>query len=193
FTPDKQDEVLNLMTERARFMATQPGFVSIALHRSKDGTHVVNYVQWRDADSLAAAHHSPEFRKKWPQFGKIADEIEPSLYDMVRVEAAWRRLQPRASGGGLLLEVFDLALLLLRQSDVIKSIEQAMLAVRVDFEMDDTAVRATDFLLLEIDCQCCVGAALGIVEQLLEIFGRHADRQQAILEAVIIEDVAERR
>ena len=45
FMPDKQDEVLNLMTERARFMATQPGFVSIALHRSKDGSHVVNYVQ----------------------------------------------------------------------------------------------------------------------------------------------------
>ena len=88
FTPDRQDEVLNLMTERARFMATQPGFVSIALHRSKDGTHVVNYVQWRDADSLAAAHDSPAFRKKWPQFGRIADEIEPSLYDIVHVEAA---------------------------------------------------------------------------------------------------------
>jgi heme-degrading monooxygenase HmoA len=87
-TPDKQDEVINLMIERARFMATQPGFVSIALHRSKDGSHVVNYVQWRDAESLAAAHHSPEFRKKWPQFGKIADEIEPCLYDLVHVEAA---------------------------------------------------------------------------------------------------------
>jgi heme-degrading monooxygenase HmoA len=43
------------MTERARFMAKQPGFVSIALHRSKDGSYVVNYVQWRDADSLASA------------------------------------------------------------------------------------------------------------------------------------------
>jgi len=86
--PDRQDDVLNLMTERARFMATQPGFVSIALHRSKDGTHVVNYVQWRDADTLAAAHHSREFRKKWPQFGKIAEEIEPCLYDIVHVEAA---------------------------------------------------------------------------------------------------------
>jgi hypothetical protein len=40
-TPDKQDEVVNLMIERARFMATQPGFVSIALHQSKDGSHVV--------------------------------------------------------------------------------------------------------------------------------------------------------
>ncbi len=37
-----QDEVLKLMIERARFMATQPGFVSVNLHRSKDGTHLVN-------------------------------------------------------------------------------------------------------------------------------------------------------
>ena len=81
-TPDKQDEVLNALhgvAARLRFHCS---------HRSKDCSHVVNYVQWRDADSLAAAHHSPEFRKKWPQFGKIADEIEPCLYDIVHVEAA---------------------------------------------------------------------------------------------------------
>jgi heme-degrading monooxygenase HmoA len=86
--PDKQDEVLNLMIERARFMATQPGFVSVNLHRSKDGSHVVNYIQWTNAEKLAAAHHSPEFRKKWPRFGQIADEIEPCLYDVVFTEAA---------------------------------------------------------------------------------------------------------
>src|SRR5579871_6775359 len=86
--PGKQDEVLNLMKERARFMATQPGFISINLHRSKDGSHVVNYVQWRNADQLAAAHHSPEFRKKWPRFGELVQEIEPCLYDVVHVEAA---------------------------------------------------------------------------------------------------------
>jgi heme-degrading monooxygenase HmoA len=86
--PDRQDEVLKLMTERARFMATQPGFVSVSLHRSKDGSHVVNYIQWRDAKQLEAAHHSPEFRKRWPRFGEIAEEIEPCLYDVVHVEAA---------------------------------------------------------------------------------------------------------
>jgi len=83
-----QDEVLNLMKERARFMATQPGFISVNLHRSKDGSHVVNYVQWTSADKLAAAHHSPEFREKWPQFGKLVREIEPCLYDVVHVESA---------------------------------------------------------------------------------------------------------
>jgi len=87
-TPDNQDEVLKLMTERARFMATQPGFVSVALHRSKDGSHVVNYVQWTSTEKLAAAHHAPEFRKKWPRFAEIAKEIEPCLYDVVHVEAA---------------------------------------------------------------------------------------------------------
>ena len=83
-----QDEVLNLMRERARFMATQPGFISVNLHRSKDGSHVVNYVQWTSADKLTAAHQSPEFRKRWPQFGEMAREIEPCLYDVVHVESA---------------------------------------------------------------------------------------------------------
>ena len=55
--PTNQPEVLELMAERARFMATQPGFVSVSLHRSEDGSHVVNYVQWRNRKLLEAAHH----------------------------------------------------------------------------------------------------------------------------------------
>ena len=85
---DNQDEVVKLMIELARFMAKQPGFVSVNLHRSKDGSHVVNYVQWTSADKLAAAHHAPEFRKKWPQFGELVKEADPCLYDVVYVEAA---------------------------------------------------------------------------------------------------------
>jgi heme-degrading monooxygenase HmoA len=86
--PDHQDEVIQLMTERARFMATQPGFISIALHRSTDGSHVVNYIQWANREKLQKAHQSPEFRQKWPQFGKLAEEIDPCLYQVIHVEAA---------------------------------------------------------------------------------------------------------
>jgi heme-degrading monooxygenase HmoA len=86
--PGNQDEVISLMKERARFMARQPGFVSISLHRSEDGSHVINYVQWTDKAKLAAAHHSPEFRKKWPRFGELVQDVEPSLYDVVQIEAA---------------------------------------------------------------------------------------------------------
>jgi quinol monooxygenase YgiN len=86
--PDNQDEALALMTERARFMAKQPGFVSVSLHKSEDGGHIVNYVQWTDRKKLEAAHHSPEFRKKWPRFGELIKEAEPCLYQVAHVEAA---------------------------------------------------------------------------------------------------------
>jgi quinol monooxygenase YgiN len=86
--PDNQTEVLDLMTERARFMAKQPGFVSVSLHKSEDGGHIVNYVQWTDRKKLEAAHHSPEFRKKWPRFGELIEEAEPCLYEVAYIEAA---------------------------------------------------------------------------------------------------------
>ena len=85
--PETQNEVLRLMRERSRFMATQPGFVSVNLHRSNNGSHVVNYIQWADRKQLAAAHHSPEFRKKWPRFGELIDEVDPGLYEVVHVQA----------------------------------------------------------------------------------------------------------
>ena len=84
--PGQQDEVLALMTERARFMATQPGFISISLHRSQDNSHIVNYIQWADRRQLEAAHQSPEFRKRWPEVGEKTQDIEPCLYDVVLVE-----------------------------------------------------------------------------------------------------------
>ena len=71
---DNQEEVLKLMIERARFMATQSGFVSVNLHRSKDGSHVVNYermtlflhprsgvlrLAFKDRDLVFFAHRQP--------------------------------------------------------------------------------------------------------------------------------------
>jgi heme-degrading monooxygenase HmoA len=80
--PEKQAEALLLMHERARFMARQPGFVSISLHRSLDGRRIVNYIQWKNLNLLRLAHESPEFRKEWGHFNQITDEIDPSLYEV---------------------------------------------------------------------------------------------------------------
>src|SRR5262249_60924616 len=82
--------------------------------------------------------------------------------------------------------------LLVWEPDNREAIEQAMLAVRVDLEMNYAAIRAANFLLLEVDCQRCVGAAISIIKQLFQIFRRHTDRQQAVLEAVVVENIAER-
>src|SRR5437762_6789743 len=71
--PDKQAEALRVMAERARFMARQPGFISVSLHRSLDGRRIVNYIQWQSRDLLRSAHQSPEFRKEWGQFANGQD------------------------------------------------------------------------------------------------------------------------
>src|SRR3977135_2696032 len=82
--PDKQTDVLSLMTERARFMARPPGFISISLHRSLDGKRIVNYVQWQSSDLLRSAHRSPEFRKEWRHFDHLTEEIDPHLYEVAQ-------------------------------------------------------------------------------------------------------------
>jgi heme-degrading monooxygenase HmoA len=83
--PGKQDEALSLMSERARFMSRQPGFISISLHRSLDGRRIVNYIQWENRDLLHAAHQSPEFRKEWGHFDDLTDDIDPHLFEVARV------------------------------------------------------------------------------------------------------------
>src|SRR5262245_10980963 len=82
---ESQAEALRLMSERARFMARQPGFVSISLHRSLDGRRIVNYVQWQNRELLQSAHASPEFRKEWSRFDRLTDEIDPHLYEVATV------------------------------------------------------------------------------------------------------------
>src|SRR5688500_1181262 len=88
--PGKQAEALSLMTERAQFMARQPGFISISLHRSLDGRRIVNYVQWQNRDLLQSAHKSPEFRKEWGHFDQLTDEIDPHLYEVAHVMESGR-------------------------------------------------------------------------------------------------------
>lgn len=83
--PGKQAKALSLMTERARFMSKQPGFVSISLHRSLDGRRIVNYIQWQSRDQLQSAHKSPDFRKEWNRLDRMTDEIDPHLYEVVEV------------------------------------------------------------------------------------------------------------
>ena len=83
--PERQVEALSMMAERARFMARQPGFVSISLHRSLDGRRIVNYIQWQSREQLQSAHKSPDFRREWDRFDRLAGDIDPHLYEVVEV------------------------------------------------------------------------------------------------------------
>jgi heme-degrading monooxygenase HmoA len=97
--PGKQAEALALMTERARFMARQPGFISVSLHRSLDGRRIVNYIQWQSRDLLRSAHKSPEFRKEWDHFDQLTDEIDPHLYEVAHIGLRQPELANLSHGG----------------------------------------------------------------------------------------------
>ncbi len=59
--------------------------------------------------------------------------------------------------------------------------------------MQRAAIRTLDGLGLEVDGEGGIGAALGIVEEELELLGRHHEGQDAVLEAVVVEDVGKAR
>lgn len=45
--PDDQQEILNHCMEVASIFAEQPGFLSQNIHRSLDGSQIINYLQWK--------------------------------------------------------------------------------------------------------------------------------------------------
>jgi quinol monooxygenase YgiN len=53
-----------------------PGFISAAVHRSTDGTRVINHLQWESVEHLAAMQRSPEFPAIAVRFAGLI-EFEP--------------------------------------------------------------------------------------------------------------------
>lgn len=77
-----QDDLIELLTEAARFSRETPGWLSASLHKSRDGTRVVNYAQ---SESLEAAQAVIE-RLRTNGFltrNAALGEAHPGLYDVV--------------------------------------------------------------------------------------------------------------
>ncbi|MBA3672905.1 MAG: antibiotic biosynthesis monooxygenase [Gemmatimonadaceae bacterium] len=80
--PARQQELVDLLVkateERMRHL---PGFISANIHRGADGTHVVNYAQWRtraDFEAISRDHEAGEHMKKaaaMAQFTPIVCEV----------------------------------------------------------------------------------------------------------------------
>src|SRR5258708_26737796 len=105
----------------------------------------------------AAEHPSRRAQERAPQ-----DEVACAYL------ASGNALRPGPRRFGLRLEARDLVLLGERLGDVVEAVEQAVLAMRIDVELDRAAVGAADFLALEVDGEPRIGAALGIVDQLFQ-------------------------
>jgi heme-degrading monooxygenase HmoA len=62
-SPDKQSQLVDLLVRATeQTMRHLPGFVSATIHRSVDGTKVINYAQWRSQADFAAMKESTEAR-----------------------------------------------------------------------------------------------------------------------------------
>jgi quinol monooxygenase YgiN len=60
--PDRQKALRDLLIEGTEgFFAKQPGFVSASIHNSKDGSHILNYSQWRSPADIEAYRNHPDF------------------------------------------------------------------------------------------------------------------------------------
>ncbi len=81
--------------------------------------------------------------------------------------------QSRNSHGWLarcLLETGDGLGVHQRQADIVQTVEQAMLAERIDFKAQDLAIRAGHGLRLQIDTQLITGLGFHLLEQLIDVF-----------------------
>lgn len=64
-----------------------PGFVSAAIHRSLDGTKVVNYAQWDSAEAFTASLGNPEVGRYFQELADIGTPA-PVLCEVVSVHRA---------------------------------------------------------------------------------------------------------
>ena len=87
FTLDKADEaaMLEAWTEDARFMQSQPGFISTQLHRAiGEGCAYLNYAIWESNAAFRAAFEHPEFQAKLSDYPSSV-VAAPHLFEKVAV------------------------------------------------------------------------------------------------------------
>lgn len=85
--PEDQQRLVELLAGATKaVMDKMPGFVSANLHRSLDGTKVVNYAQWRSRETFEAMLGDDEARAHMREAEEIAEKIEPHLYEVSFVD-----------------------------------------------------------------------------------------------------------
>ena len=77
-----QQALIDFLADAAKFASTTPGWISASVHRSRDGTRVVNYAQ---SESLEAAQGIIDRLREsgWLERNRALGEAHPGLYDVV--------------------------------------------------------------------------------------------------------------
>ena len=82
-SPDKQAELANLLVRATdEPMKHLPGFISASIHKSLDGTRVINYAQWRSQADFAAMRDNPQAQPHMKAAAALAS-FEPIVCEVV--------------------------------------------------------------------------------------------------------------
>jgi len=83
--PENQDRLLELLGQATDgVMRKLPGFISANLHRSVDGTRVVNYAQWENREAFEAIFTNPQAVEHMAAIRNLAIG-DRHLYEVVSV------------------------------------------------------------------------------------------------------------
>ena len=85
--PSNQSQLVELLTQVTdTFVRRASGFISSSLHRSRDGTKVTMYAQWRSLDDYETMRRDPGPTPYLQEALTIA-KFEPGIYDVVKLFA----------------------------------------------------------------------------------------------------------
>ena len=80
--PDKQAELVEVLVQATdETMKHLPGFISASIHRSLDGTRVINYAQWRSKADFEALKDNPRAMPHMKAAAKLAS-FEPIVCEV---------------------------------------------------------------------------------------------------------------
>lgn len=83
-TPEQQQPLIDQWVRFTETIRNEPGYVGTALHKSTDGTRVINYAHWRaqaDFDAFLGKHGAD-----FAQFTQNSSRIDPHTYTVVYLD-----------------------------------------------------------------------------------------------------------
>ena len=86
--PANQQQLVERWQEATEdVMRHQPGFISASIHRSYDGTKVINYAQWESREQFAAMFQDPKASARLTQLAELGTP-DPVVCEVVSVHRA---------------------------------------------------------------------------------------------------------
>ena len=79
--PEQQQALIEQWIRFVDSVKGEPGGGGTALHRSTDGTRVVNYAQWRSVEDFE--RFVKKYREQMEARRPLAERVDPHLYEVV--------------------------------------------------------------------------------------------------------------